>query len=76
MTDELYLTPREGDLIQAIRELRDKNGRGATLNELRIALGLTSTGSVRTHLLSLELKGLVKRPFGRHRAIKLTGAAA
>ena len=58
--ESLHLTPRERDVVKAIRNLTDVNGKPPTLTELGESVGLRSTKTVRGHLERLSEKKVVK----------------
>ncbi len=70
------LPPGQIKIVSAIRELSER-GQKPTLQELADFIGLRAITGVRSHLLRLEAKGIVKprRPRER-RAIELTEAYA
>jgi len=67
----MKLTNGQSRMVRAIQDLTAR-GQAPTLQELADYLGVRSSNSVRQHLVSLQLKGLLKpRPYGSHRTIAL-----
>lgn len=77
-----YLTERQRDILQFIREFQKKNGGVApTHREICEHFGFSSYGTVYKHLSLLEKKGLIKRDWNQKRGVELvdeegSGAAA
>ena len=53
-----------------INEYYDKNGYPPTVREIATAVGVTSPGTIVTHLRSLEKEHLIERDSYRARAIR------
>lgn len=67
------LTDRQAEVLKAVRNYIDKNGRGPTLEEIGARVGMSSTLSVRRHLDILTNKGFINpRGYGIPRDISLT----
>lgn len=66
------LTPRQTDALLAIHAVRMTRHEGPTVRDLGLALGLTSTGSVRNLLTALVRKRYVIWPPGQPRGLRLT----
>jgi hypothetical protein len=69
------LTPRQIDVIEAIRAL-SAEGHKPSLRRLAAHLGMKSTGGLRHHLLVLQLRGEIVRPFNTPGGISLGSRAA
>ncbi len=64
------LTPRQQEMLDAIRRLRALRGHTPTVRELCAALGLRSAASGADLLDALERKGAITRPVRqRHRGV-------
>lgn len=73
-TDELAqatLTPRQEEVLDAIRRSIAERGFPPTLRELGAELGFTSTNAAHDHLCALERKGYIRRDGLKSRAIVL-----
>ena len=68
---ETTLTPRQAEILEAIRRHIDEHGRPPSHPELAKALGLASTNAVFKHLASLERKGAIEVTPGIARGIRL-----
>jgi repressor LexA len=69
----VYLTARQKEMIEFIREHIARTGEAPTYQEIGKALRLRSTNAVTKHLKKLEEKGYVRSPWGnRKRALRLT----
>lgn len=55
------LTDRQADVLNAIREVLERDGRPPTIRELGERLGIRATNGVNDHLKALERKGYVVR---------------
>ncbi len=65
------LTPRQAEILEAIRSHIAEHRRPPSQPELARALGLASTNGVFKHLAALERKGAIARDPGLARAIRL-----
>lgn len=72
MTD---LTPRQSDVLQAIRENIKHHGYAPTIREIGTKLGIRSPNGVACHLKALEKKGYIEHDYASHRSLRLTDAA-
>ena len=70
------LTSRQRKITQAIRDSLDHRGYPPSLREMGKAAGLKSTSAVSHQLSVLEAKGVLRRDYGRPRAIGDTSARA
>jgi len=71
---ETALTPRQAEILEAIRTHMEEHGRPPSHPELARVLGLASTNAVFKHLEALEKKGAIERAPGLARGIRLTQA--
>jgi repressor LexA len=69
------LTPRQTEILQAIRSHIAEHGRPPSRPELARALGLASTNGVFKHLAALERKGAIGLDPGLARGIRLKGGS-
>jgi repressor LexA len=68
---ETTLTPRQAEILEAIRRHLDEHRRPPSQPELARALGLASTNGVYKHLAALERKGAIELSPGIARGIRL-----
>ena len=68
---ESPLTPRQAEILQAIRSHIAENGRPPSQPELARALGIASTNGVFKHLAALARKGAIGLDPGLARGIRL-----
>jgi repressor LexA len=68
---EFPLTPRQAEILQAIRRHIAEHGRPPSQPELARTLGLASTNGVFKHLAALERKGAIGLDAGVARGIRL-----
>lgn len=66
-----YLTERQRDILNFIREFRRKKGVAPTHREICDAFGYSSYGTVYKHLSLLEKKGLIRRDANQKRGVEL-----
>ena len=66
-----YLTERQRDILQFIREHKEKSGVAPTHREICEAFGFSSYGTVYKHLSLLEQKGLIRRDANQKRGVEL-----
>jgi repressor LexA len=66
-----YLTERQRDILQFIRDHRRKTGVAPTHREICEAFGYSSYGTVYKHLSLLEKKGLIRRDANQKRGVEL-----
>ena len=71
---ESPLTPRQAEILQAIRSHIAEHGRPPSRPELARALGLASTNGVFKHLAALARKGAIGLDAGLARGIRLKDA--
>jgi repressor LexA len=68
---ETTLTPRQAEILEAVRRHIDEHGRPPSQPELARALGLASTNGVAKHLAALERKGAIELTPGIARGIRV-----
>ena len=68
---ETLLTPRQAEILEAIRSHIAEHGRPPSRPELARALGLASTNAVFKHLATLERKGAIALDPGFARGIRV-----
>jgi repressor LexA len=69
----MYLTRRQKEILDYIREYIDEQGYAPSIEEIGARFGLSSTATVHKHLSNLEGKGLIRRETNRSRSIELRG---
>jgi repressor LexA len=74
MTSPAAITPKQLDLLRAIRAHWAEHGYGPTHAELCEVLGLSSTQALRDKIESLHGKGLVALTPATARTLRLTDA--
>src|SRR2546430_1337086 len=66
-----YLTERQRDILQFIREFQAERGVAPTHREICDRFGFSSYGTVYKHLSLLEKKGLIRRDWNQKRGVEL-----
>lgn len=66
-----YLTERQRDILQFIREFQAERGVTPTHREICDRFGFSSYGTVYKHLSLLEKKGLIRRDWNQKRGVEL-----
>ena len=66
-----YLTERQRDILQFIREFQREHGVAPTHREICDRFGFSSYGTVYKHLSLLEKKGLIRRDWNQKRGVEL-----
>src|SRR2546430_17230758 len=66
-----YLTERQRDILQFIREFQSERGVAPTHREIGDRFGFSSYGTVYKHLSLLEKKGLIRRDWNQKRGVEL-----
>src|SRR5262249_12128606 len=66
-----YLTERQRDIIQFIRQFQAERGVAPTHREICDRFGFSSYGTVYKHLSLLEKKGLIRRDWNQKRGVEL-----
>lgn len=67
-----YLTRRQKEILDFIREFQTEQGIAPTLLEIRRRFGYSSYGTVHKHLRLLQEKGYLKRHWNQKRGLELT----
>lgn len=67
-----YLTTRQEQIVQCIRESIADRGEAPTVREIGHRIGYRSEASVHYQLAQIERKGAIVREAGRTRGIRLT----
>jgi repressor LexA len=65
------LTPRQGDVLDVLREFITEHGFPPTVREIGELMDISSTNAVSEHLMALEGKGYISRWPGQPRAIRV-----
>ena len=71
-----FLTARQREILEFIRDYRREHGISPTHREIRERFGYSSYGTVHKHLRLLEQKGYLKRHWNQKRGVELTRPAA
>lgn len=66
-----YVTERQRDILDFIRDFKRKKGVSPTHREICDAFGYSSYGTVYKHLSLLEKKGLIRRDANQKRGVEL-----
>jgi repressor LexA len=66
-----YLTERQRDILQFIRDFQRTKGVAPTHREICDHFGFSSYGTVYKHLSLLEKKGLIRRDWNQKRGVEL-----
>ena len=66
-----YVTERQRDILQFIREFQSEHGVAPTHREICDHFGFSSYGTVYKHLSLLEKKGLIRRDWNQKRGVEL-----
>src|SRR5438045_1580222 len=66
-----YLTERQRDILQFIRDFQKERGVAPTHREICDAFGFSSYGTVYKHLSLLQQKGLIRRDWNQKRGVEL-----
>jgi repressor LexA len=66
-----YLTERQRDILQFIRDFQQERGVAPTHREICDHFGFSSYGTVYKHLSLLEKKGLIRRDWNQKRGVEL-----
>jgi repressor LexA len=66
-----YLTERQRDILQFIREFQREQGMAPTHREICDHFGFSSYGTVYKHLSLLEKKGLIRRDWNQKRGVEV-----
>jgi repressor LexA len=71
-----FLTARQRQILEFIRDFQRREGISPTHREIRDRFGYSSYGTVHKHLKLLEQKGYLTRHWNQKRGVELTGADA
>ena len=66
-----YLTERQRDILQFLKEFQREKGVAPTHREICDRFGFSSYGTVYKHLSLLEKKGLIRRDWNQKRGVEL-----
>ena len=66
-----YLTERQRDILEFIREFQKSRGIAPTHREICDHFGFSSYGTVYKHLSLLEKKGLIRRDWNQKRGVEI-----
>src|SRR6184192_3498785 len=66
-----YLTERQRDILQFIRDFQKEHGVAPTHREICDHFGFSSYGTVYKHLSLLQKKGLIRRDWNQKRGVEL-----
>src|ERR1044071_2364168 len=66
-----YLTERQRDILQFIRDFSREKGVAPTHREICDRFGFSSYGTVYKHLSLLEKKGLIRRDWNQKRGVEV-----
>ncbi len=66
-----YLTERQRDILQFLREFQRERGVAPTHREICDRFGFSSYGTVYKHLSLLEKKGLIRRDWNQKRGVEV-----
>ncbi|HRV74722.1 MAG TPA: hypothetical protein P5106_04000 [Caldisericia bacterium] len=66
-----YLTKREKEVLDFIKDYASKNGFAPSLDEIRIAMGLSSVSTIHEHITKLTNKGFLERHPNKARSVQL-----
>jgi repressor LexA len=67
----LYLTPKQDALIRFIQDYSAMHGRAPTQREIAEHLGLSSLGTVQSHIKALCRKGILHKEWNQNRSLRL-----
>lgn len=67
----MSLTPRQSQVVSAIRDYRHLNGYSPTMQEIADQLGITSKVTIFEHLGALERKGVISRLKHKARSLEV-----
>lgn len=68
-----YLTERQRDILNFIREFQKDRGVAPTHREICDQFGFSSYGTVYKHLSLLQKKGLIRRDWNQKRGVEVVG---
>ncbi|MDP6457445.1 MAG: transcriptional repressor LexA [Candidatus Marinimicrobia bacterium] len=67
----MYLTKRQKEILDYLKDFVSKNGYAPTFNEIAVAFDFRSKGTVYKHIKALKNKGLIQHEWNRTRAIEV-----
>jgi repressor LexA len=67
----MYLTRRQRQMLDCIKQFIEENRYSPTLEEIGEMMGLSSPATVHKHLQNLEAKGLIKRNWNHSRSVEI-----
>lgn len=67
------LTPRQGEVLEFLKDFVSENGYPPSLREICTALGINGPANAGKHLDALERKGFIRRTPGASRGIEVAG---
>ena len=67
-----YLTPKQRTLVEFIHEYSDIHGCAPTQQEIAGHLGLSSLGTVQSHIKALCRKGILRKEWNQNRSLRFT----
>lgn len=74
MNHTAQLTDRQREVLDFIRDKIRSRGYGPTIREIMQEFDINGPNGVTCHLKALEKKGVIKRDYGRSRAITIVEA--
>ncbi|MCL2817269.1 MAG: transcriptional repressor LexA [Clostridiales bacterium] len=74
--DHSALSKRQAAILDFIKRELQRNGYPPSVREIGLALGLSSTSTVHSHLSALERKGYLKRNQSKSRALEICDASS
>jgi repressor LexA len=67
----MYLTKRQREIFSYVDRFIRSHGYAPSLEEIALAVGLSSLATVHKHLKNLEAKGVIRRLWNRGRSIEI-----
>jgi len=67
-----YLTPKQRSLVEFLQEYSHLHGRAPTQREIGDHMGLSSLGTVQSHIRALCGKGILRKDWNQNRSLRLT----
>jgi len=71
-----YLTPKQRTLVQFIQEYTNIHGCAPTQREIAEHLGLSSLGTVQSHIRALCRKGILRKDWNQNRSLRFERSIA
>lgn len=69
----MYLTKRQKEILDYLKEYREKYGYSPTFEEIAATFGFSSKGTVYKHVKMLKEKGFIRHEWNRTRSIEIEG---